>query len=210
MPRPQDAHVLLLLLVTAICVSLDPAAAAYRPATKILASSSSRAAYVSPLPPSRLLASTRAAVQRIREQQQQQQQQLGEDTLSLAAAPVVLLRKLSPLLLGFLPVLAPPSPYRQASSVANAATFTTTSLKPPTMTLAAALDDVMEKAKAGEEEVMDMVELGEGEDGLRLMGKVEPIDKLGKEAEGIFKVSKLEEGGRDGKVGENKVDRLPF
>ena len=78
------------------------------------------------------------------------------------------------------------------------------------MTLAAALDDVMEKAKAGEEEVMDMVELGEGEDGLRLMGKVEPIDKLGKEAEGIFKVSKLEEGGRDGKVGENKVDRLPF
>jgi len=61
------------------------------------------------------------------------------------------------------------------------------------MTLAAAVD-----VKAAEKEEMDMTAVGEGEDGQRLMGRVEPIDKLGKEAEGIFKVSELEEkGGRE-------------
>jgi hypothetical protein len=74
------------------------------------------------------------------------------------------------------------------------------------MTLAAAVDDVMAKAKAGAEDEIDMSEVGEGEDGLRLMGRVEPIEKLGKEAEGIFKVSGLEEkGGREGERGRLEV-----
>jgi len=133
----------------------------------------------------------------MQQQQQQQQQQLGDGTLTLATAPVILLRKLSPLLLGFLPMLAPSSPYGQASSVANAATFTSTFFEPSTTMSAVAFDDAMEKAKAGDEEVMGMVEVGEEKDGLRLMGKVEPIDKLGKEAEGIFKVRRLEEKERD-------------
>jgi len=180
MPRFQQHARVLLLLLAATCVSISSA-------TKILAS---HAAYLSPLPPSRLLARTRAATQHRREQQQ-----AGDDAVPWAAEPLTFLRKLSPLLLGFLPMLAPPSPYRQASSVANAATLTTISspLKSPTMTLAAAVD-----VKAAEKEEMDMTAVGEGEDGQRLMGRVEPIDKLGKEAEGIFKVSELEEkGGRE-------------
>lgn len=189
MPRLQHARVLLIVLLAAICVSIYPAAAALRPPTsKILASS--RAAYLSPLPPSRLLARTRAAAQRRREQLQQH----GNDALPLAAAPLTFLRKLSPLLLGFLPMLAPPSPYRQASSaVANAATLTTTSTPfTSTTTLAAAVNEVMAK-----EEDVDMSSVGEGEDGNRLMGRVEPIEKLGKEAEGIFKVSGLEGKGKE-------------
>lgn len=61
-------------------------------------------------------------------------------------------------------------------------------------TLAAAVDAKAQEATA---EDLDMTEVGEGEDGQRLMGRVEPIDKLGKEAEGIFKVRR-EEGEREG------------
>lgn len=104
------------------------------------------------------------------QQQQQPRQGASPGTPPLAVLAGLWLRKLSPLLLSALPMLAPPPslPYLHAAA-ANAATMYTT-----TTTLVAASEDV-----AG-------VTAGD-----RLMGKVEPIDRLGPEAEGIFKVSNL-------------------
>jgi hypothetical protein len=76
-----------------------------------------------------------------------------------------MVRKFAPFLLSLLPMVAPPpfSPAQQQA--AWAAPMTTVST---TMTMLAA-----ETAE---------------DDAARLMGKVEPIDKLPQEAEGIFKV----------------------
>lgn len=91
--------------------------------------------------------------------------------------------KFSPLLFGFLPVLAPaaasftPTP-AHAVSAPVAVSFSIISTKGPTA-LVAATDMVLK-----EDEMK-----ADGEEVQRLMGRVEPIDRLGQEAEGIFKVS---------------------